>query len=664
MGLWSKITGAEDTKLQYYPDQSEEDTNLAKRIQGWQREVLLYYGKEFLNECLLDLEFSLGKQWDEKMKNRVEDNLKVPAFTYNEIGSGIRWLVGYQTMNRHSLNVVGVETDDDFPAAVMATSVKHIMNKNDGDHVLTSMFRDGVNTCWGFTEIYIDYSEDPIRGEVGMERILYDEGFPDPFFRKYSRKDERYFLIRRRKDKESIKEMFPNVPEEKIDWACEHYHELRMVDLDGDKEPEKVEEKWGSIASKDSTIDDLAIMSGEACKTYELWTAWFYDKTPAWIIIDPEGQMVSEKMLEQPTDLAPGYTTISTKQTLPYFAVMLGTTIIQTKTVSPLYPKSKEISVVGYFAYLEPGAKEAKLKHKGLVRDARDPQKGVNLRYTQAAHLMSSSSNSPWIMDYDAFDDHKDPKKAKAFHKKYASSPNYTAYIRHGARADRLSPHVSGQGQLAQAHQDRDEIKTIMSINPSLLSIEDRKDVSGRAMMVRERQGTISGAQFLDNLRWTQKIMGEMIIAAIMKTWTAEKLVRVCGRTMFVNQITERMGKGKPYSFTEGYEQADDKQMEKMVIQLAQEILDNCEMIKYDVEVSPVPESDIQRQIYWEMLMEMSKMGIVPGQIAGPQLLEDSGHPAGKKMAQTMRDMIDKEERAAAAPPGAPGNKEIPAPAA
>lgn len=625
---------------------SKKEEDLVDKVKEWERDCRSRYAP-LSREQKRDYAYVMGDQWVKKVKSKIEKDIKIPALTFNELGMNVRWMCGSQIINRYGMGVSGVEGGDRFVASIMGDALSYVMRRNNGENILSEIFKDGIISGWGWLEGYIDYAEDLIDGVIKIKKLLYNEVWIDPDFREYSLQDANYILIGRKQTRERIIESYPDVSESRIDSAIASYKEVDE-ETSGITENPDNDTSTTDYGKHDPWIDSpTGLNEPRKDKRYTVTTAWYWKHERQYYIVRADDTIeVSDKKPKNKKELEKSGAKILTQiNRIPVYCVKLGNRILVKETVSPLYPKYKLWPLVPFFAELNDGAETMELKHRGIVRDGRDPQTEINYRATQAVHLMLSASNAPWKAPHDTFDWAPDKEQRWADLANEGASPNYVLVYNAKSQVPIREYPQAGAG----AHHDRvvkeneDRLKKVMGINADAMSLEDRKDISGRALMVRERLANVTAAPFIQkNMQWTQNMLGQLIVGLILNAYSTEKLVRIVGEDKFLKELDEK--EHEPEGGYEFYKDELGQANPNAVEHLAQWVLDQYDMSNYDIEISPIPSSPIMRFAYSELLLSMVAVpgnpnGFIPPPLVWDILIENSPIPQAEEIAKRLKDL-------------------------
>ena len=140
-----------------------------------------YAWNSFYPEAETDLRFFLGDQWNEKEKRQLFQEGR-NAFVFNRVRRNINMITGYQRKHRLSSVVTPIENSDQKTADQLSQLLLHVMNYGDGYRIISDCFGGALKTGWNLMNVWMDYREDPINGDIKFGREPYNGFIVDPYF--------------------------------------------------------------------------------------------------------------------------------------------------------------------------------------------------------------------------------------------------------------------------------------------------------------------------------------------------------------------------------------------------------------------------------------------------------------------------------------------------
>lgn len=317
------------------------------------------------------------------------------------------------------------------------------------------------------------------------------------------------------------------------------------------------------------------------------------------------------------------------------------------------YPRWKSYPIIPYFAELiTEDLDDYSLKIQGFVRGIKDLQEEYNKRRTQELRHINSSANSGFDIEEGQLSKDEERKL-----KKSGSSAGVVIKRKKGSPPiNRITPMPLSQGHAQLAAENAQDMKEASGVNPDLLA-SDSKSQSGRAILLKQRQGLVMIQEMLDNFSETKRLIGRFELSQLSELFTIETAMKVVGDafisenfTVPVNVILERaltkLQNGKEVS---DLEQAtvlqypeyqpnqpivdDSNQLVTTVdmdtaIQTINNVLTNVDLNKYDVAIGEGPYQDTIRMANFMDLKDLAQQGVpIPPQ----SLIETSMLPTAEK---------------------------------
>lgn len=169
------------------------------------------------------------------------------------------------------------------------------------------------------------------------------------------------------------------------------------------------------------------------------------------------------------------------------------------------------------------------LDYRGMVRDAKDPQRLYNYENTALAETLSLAPKSPFIGYVGQFDGQE--AQWKLANRRAFPFLQVNPLMANGApapfpqRNNYEPPILAITRAIAQA--DNDLKATTGLFDPSLGRNQNQ---SGKAIAALQRQGEMANSNFLDNLARAVRQTGRILIELIPKVYTEATLLRISGK--------------------------------------------------------------------------------------------------------------------------------------
>lgn len=119
------------------------------------------------------------------------------SFYFNRTRPICNMVSGYQRRNRKSTIVVPLENGDQVTADQLTKIMLQIYKKENIYEIVSEAFHQGACiTGMNLLHVYLDFSDDPVNGDIKVDNLPYNEYMIDPYFRQPDLSDAQ-FIIRR-----------------------------------------------------------------------------------------------------------------------------------------------------------------------------------------------------------------------------------------------------------------------------------------------------------------------------------------------------------------------------------------------------------------------------------------------------------------------------------
>ena len=572
------------------------------------------FNSKWKKEAKEDIEFVLGDQWDEKVKNDVEKQGR-PALTLNIIQPIVRLVSGYQRDSRSSIKAYPEGGEDQLTSEVVTKLLKNVIKNSDAEDVVSEAFETCL-TARGkaFIEPYLDYTYDLLNGKM-MFNVL--DGWQIRFDSnsvKYDLSDARFVIKEKPLTEDEIIELHPE-KERKIEEGIN----LPMEDDAGVSKEDNFLESGQDYPGTDEMDKDLPITPEE--KTFKYIIYYYKKYVDQHLAVDVNKNLAQMFKTEKKAlrflkvgskgDLTKGQKIIPKKIPEIWQVASVGQVILDDSRAES-YPAWRGYPIIPLFGwYSSVGKRVLKredLAYQGIASSLKDPQTEKNKRRSQSLHIVNAVANRGWLTEEGSW---VDINKVAQFGSKAGVNLEY--------KKGRPMPKQLEPGNIPSAHiyfeeKSEEDIKIISGVNADMLSVED-KNTSGRAIALRQRQGVRILKPLLDNVVKSQKLLVKYIVSQLSEIYTVDKALRVLGSEFITKHFRKseqdpiELVMGKAGEFVEG-------------------ILNDGELVNYDISIGQGLESPTERYAQYNSLLELAEKGLpIPPQI----LVEYSDIPESAK---------------------------------
>lgn len=532
-----------------------------------------------------DQKFYAGDQWDEAAKKaRGTDR---PMLTVNRLGTFVRQVTGDIRQNTPAIKVLparGKASQD--KADMLNGMVRSIEAESDADACYEKAASNVAQAGQGAFRIVTAYVDDKsFDQDIRIRPIADPFGvLVDPMARLPDKSDMEYAYVFEHLSKEAFKAEYPDFTADDMPIA---------VGQDGTGfqwrkgDSVRIAEYW----CKEKTKRKLYLLPGGL-------TA---DALPKGTKAESERDVEDVKIVSY---------MISGKEVLSGPHAWAG------KYIPICFVPGEEITIDGA------------TKRKGMVRDAKDPQRLVNYSRTVQAESTALQPKAPFILT---------KAEIKGYEKMWDSSgtkPHPYLLINDtqaGKRPERSQPPLMSTGLAELSALAGQDLHDVTGIYPAALGAKSN-ETSGIAIRARQHEADTGSNYVASNLKRAIAYGGRILVDLIPKIYDSQRIVRILKE--------DGSHEMKPINV----------QMPDGQIDPATELDDGG---GYDVVVSTGPGYLTKQQEMADTIIELSRNLPQIGQVAPDLLVKALGFPGGDEIAKRLEKTL---------PPGMVGDEPMPAP--
>lgn len=476
---------------------NENDRGMLQRMEHFYSESITI-NQSFWTEADTDTRFEAGDQtlWNELYGNLPAHRRR--QFQFNRIRRTINMVSGYQRRNRKSTIVVPIENSDQITADQFSQIIMWANRKENVLETISESFHGALVTGMNLLQVWVDYREDPISGNIKVDNCPYNSFLIDPFFRKADLSDCNGLWKRTYLTKKEVLSLLPGSEEEIIGLP-------NNVHRDGKFEfmPENFNYSQANLL----TYDEF----------------YYRDYRSQKMLVDSETGETIEWKSEDPDALKdflvlyPQVTTVT--QDIPTVKMAV---VVQGKVMydgpNPLgIDKYPFVPVLGYF---NPQMSSFEWRIQGMVRGLRDAQYLYNRRRVIELDILESQVTSGFKYKENALVNPKD-----IF---LAGQGRGIALKEEAAMSDveAIQPPQIPQSMIQLSELLAQEINQISGVNEELLG-SAMDDKAGVLSMLRQGAGLTTLQILFDQLDRSQKLLGGLMIDIIQSNFTPGKVARI-----------------------------------------------------------------------------------------------------------------------------------------
>lgn len=419
-------------------------------------------------------------------------------YNFNRILRIMNMIDGYQRRNRKSTIVTPVENGD-METADQFTKVLMWNDQQEGiPETISDAFRGSNITGMNLLHAYMDYRQDPVNGDIKVDRCSHSSFAIDPFFRKKDLTDCRGIIRRSYLSKDSIISLLPDSKTE---------INLMKSSLSYDDKFQFMPERYAADTRdllaydefyyRDSRMQDL-LVDTQTGETRE-WTGKDKEKLRLFLQTYPKVMLTRNEI-----------------PTVNLMILVQGMVLFDGRNPMGI----DEFPFVPVLAYYNPELANYSLRVQGVVRGLRDSQYLYNRRKIIELDILESQLNSGFIYKEGTLVDDNDI---------FMTGSGKGLAVRHDANISDIvqiqSPAIPPT-TLQVSESLGKEIESISGINEELLgsAIDDK---AGILAMIRQGAGLTTLQGLFDNLDYAQKQLGRLRIKLIQANFTPGKIQRI-----------------------------------------------------------------------------------------------------------------------------------------
>jgi hypothetical protein len=580
------------------------------------------------SDMLDDFQFYGADQWPAKIRADREADGK-PCLTINRLPQFIRQITNQQRTNRLSIQVNPGRNGTTEIAEVFQGVVRNIENNSDADVAYAMGFEQMVISGRGYWRVLTEYQSEEV-GEEGFEQKIVIRPildpltvFLDPASKSPDGSDARFAFIiddipkdefRRLHGEASLHnfEMFMTGPDKSPDWmpegkvrVAEYFYRayvpttIAEIEIPEAQEPPQMDPATGQPLPQAppqmvTSIVDLSTLP----------------KSPT--LEELGGRIVRQREAKRPV--------IRWAKITPA-EILEGS---DDKTEGRDWP-GKYIPIVQCQGDVLIAAGEKDIR--GMVRDAKDPQRMYSYWATAMTENIALSPRAPYIGAEGQFEGHEvqwDSANRKNYSRLEYKMTELNGMLAPPPQRNQFDPKIQA---IVEAYRNSGEdLKAVMGLyDPSLGAAGPEQ--SGRAILARQRQGEVGNANYLDNFNRSIRYTGRILIDLIPRIKTPTSIERIVGTD----------GKSKMIAMHTGVPETEAKQLQQRA---GIEAVYDISVGEYDVTPSAGAHYDTRRQEAVQSMLQLLNNFPQMTPAIADLLVKNMDWPGSQEIAQRLRKMV------------------------
>ena len=449
-------------------------------------------------------EYKIGKQWPHDVKAYRESNNKF-CLTIPLVKPTIKQVVGSQIQNPKDVTIVPeCGSGSDTGARVRTRQVKHAMDSEHAVFETTQWFEAGLTSGVGFIGAFIDRHEDPLHGNLVIERLNEFECGLDPNCSAYDINSythgAKYFIWEPWVDKNLVEEQYPK-------------HRQELVSAGGGM---SITYKSGFLSWLIGSLRDAAAsITGHQSSAADSTSKYKYKVTHTWwrrpktcVVLYVEGEpeydaltLVKDKDIRDAKKMAKQH---PDKLTVKDVVVNV---MCHTIRVGDLLLDHIEDELNGvmkypigvYSPYFDNGYRA------GMVEDMIGTQDEINWGHSQNLQIIKHLSTYHWLIGKDTDGTFMEWLEANA------DQDNLIIDESRGdgkVEKEQSKPYLSGLDRFVEiAKENLKLITNVRTEDPAF----DSKNMSGKAIALKQINSQTGQAAIFQNFDYSLNIFGQLI---------------------------------------------------------------------------------------------------------------------------------------------------------
>jgi hypothetical protein len=472
-------------------------------------------------EAREDFAFEAGEQLTEDDKRVLED-LKRPFVVFNMIGTTTDSVAGQEVANRQEVQFIPRTMGVVKANEMLTGAAKWFRQQCDAEDEESDAFRDTVVCGMGWTETRLCYEDDPT-GKPLVDRVDPLEMVWDRGAKKRNVVDaKRVFHVRRGVPIDEARSLCPGDPDYPFDDA--DYNATWLDDEEEDHdEPHHEDGEYYDKDESDKQDQDASE------KTVTLVRAQWWERVPAWLMVDPTNPDNIITLDQQ------GYDDLKAKAKIAQApmpkCVRTTRKVYRQAYMGNVLLEIGDAPVKGHFSFKAMTGKRDRNKNTfyGIVRAMKDPARWANKWMSQSMHIMNTTAKGGIGVERGQFFD--DDAQGEA---SWAQQDQVT-YLKPGALSGTPKFIEKPQGQFPAATFQMMEYAVSMLPRVSGVNTEtlgQAMDSGQAAALDRQRKQSVMIIlqPLFDGLRRYRKEQGRVLLYLITHFLSDGRLIKIEGQ--------------------------------------------------------------------------------------------------------------------------------------
>jgi len=455
--------------------------------------------KDNRREMVEDSRFVAGQQWDSQIRE-ARDRAYKPTLTLNRLPAYVAQLIGNRRLNDTGIKIIPDSGGTKAIAKIREGLIRSIQKVCRAQYVFDKAFEQQVIGGLGNFQVHLDYAHDDV-----FEQDIRIAAIPNPLSVVWDRlsmeptgADARHVFVTDRLPRKDFEKRYP-------DAQCSDFagldQEVRGLGWDT-SDTVQVVSFWRmrSVAREVGLFKD-----GDVKDITDFPAGMWMDE----LVVDPSGEFMIREVQRRYAQM---YLCSSSD-------ILAGPYDLPVQRVPVFKVPGWEVFVEGdRFRW-------------GMIRFLRDPQKLHNYWRSTIAEKLVGSPKAKWIASSAAVEGREDE-----WRKSHLSDDPLLIYnAESGTPPIPVPPNQLEPALINEAGVASQDIRDISNIHEAYLGMQSN-EVSGKAIMARQRVGEVGHVIYPDNLNMAIEEAGKVINQLIPFVYDTPRLVKTLGPDM----VTEK----------------------------------------------------------------------------------------------------------------------------
>lgn len=454
----------------------------------------------YQTEATLDARLEAGDTALMADLNQELPNNNRGSWYFNRVRPLCNMISGYQRRNRKSTVVIPLENGDQHTSDQFTKILLNIYKREGIYETISEAFHQGACvTGMNLLHVYIDWTKDPLSGDIKVDNCSYNSFFIDPYFRK------------------------PDLSDCAFVWRRSYMSHSAAASLMPDKYDEIMALPGNPTGTgRDGRFQYMPEAYGQTQQNRIAYDEYYYrDYRDQRLLVDQITGETLDVTYKDTIDieqfLIQNRQVIEMKQQIPTVRLAI---LIQDKVFydgpQPIAGLDKYpfVPVLGYYNPMLPYFYS---RIQGVCRSLRDPQMLLNRRIILSADMLESQVNSGWIFKENSVVDVKHL---------FQTGQGRVIPLKTEAQMTDVVPIVPPQVppsffQLQETFSK--ELNMVSGVNEELMgsAIDDK---AGILSALRQGAGLTTLQPLFDKLDFAQNLLGELIMTIVQNNYTPGKI--------------------------------------------------------------------------------------------------------------------------------------------